>query len=86
EVLTLFERDKQRYNAVARVKSVSVLDEKKFDVQTETDCIGIENKQSNTSIRGSLVDVGREEEEEEEEEENRLRQQAEIKVYPVGYA
>ena len=80
-MLTLFERDKQRYNAAARVKSVSVLDEKKFDVQTETDCIRIENKQSNTSIRGSLVDVGR-----KEDEENRLRQQAEIKVYPVGYA
>ncbi len=52
------------YYAEARVKSVSVLDKNNYYVQTEIDCIGIENKNSTSSIRittyiiYSLVYVG----------------------------
>ncbi len=77
------------YYDEARVKSVSVLDKNNYYVQTEIDCIGIENKNSTTSIRittyiiGSLVYKGRER---RRRRKNWRRQQAEIKVYPVGYA
>ncbi len=53
------------YYDEARVKSVSVLDKNNYYVQTEIDCIGIENKNSTSSIRittyiiYSLVCVGR---------------------------
>jgi hypothetical protein len=39
------------YYDEARVKSVSVLDKNNYYVQTEIDCIGIENKNSTSSIR-----------------------------------
>ncbi len=73
------------YYDEARVKSVSVLDKNNYYVQTEIDCIGIESKNGTSSVRittyiiCSLVCVGR-------RKKNWRHQQAEIKVYSIGYA
>jgi len=51
-VLTLFERiNSYASNDETRVKSVSVLDKNNYHVQTEIDCIGIENKNNTSSIK-----------------------------------